>query len=62
MSNEVIQLEIRKFLKKLGINSQQKLNNFVEVNPDLIELNISVNITVNDENLLDFKDKVNLNK
>ena len=62
MSNEVIQLEIKKVLKKLGINSQQKLNNFVEVNPDLIELNISVNITVNDENLLDFKDKVNLNK
>ena len=58
MTAEDTQLEIRKFLKKLGINSQQQLHKFIESNPDLNELNISVNVSVNNEVLLDFKDKV----
>jgi len=62
MTAEDTQLEIRKFLKKLGINSQQQLHKFIEGNPDLNELNISVNVSVNNEVLLDFKDKVKITK
>ncbi|MDC3321849.1 MAG: DUF6494 family protein [Alphaproteobacteria bacterium] len=62
MTAEDTQLEIRKFLKKLGINSQQQLHKFIEGNPDLNELNISVNVSVNNEVLLDFKDKVKVTK
>ena len=62
MTAEDTQLEIRKFLKKLGINSQQQLHKFIEGNPDLNELNISVNVSVNNEVLLDFKDKVKVKK
>lgn len=62
MTEEDTQLEIRKFLKKLGINSQQQLHKFIESNPDLNELNISVNVSVNNEVLLDFKDKVKVTK
>jgi|TARA_B110000259_G_scaffold11855_1_gene12783 hypothetical protein len=62
MTAEDTQLEIRKFLKKLGINSQQQLHKFIESNPDLNELNISVNVSVNNEVLLDFKDKVKVTK
>tara|TARA_B100000787_G_C16177427_1_gene289825 strand:- start:1040 stop:1228 length:189 start_codon:yes stop_codon:yes gene_type:complete len=62
MNHEDTQLEIRKFLKKLGINSQQQLHNFVENHPDLNELNISVNITVNNENLINFKNTVKITK
>ena len=62
MTAEDTQLEIRKFLKKLGINSQQQLHKFIEGNPDLNELNISVNVSVNNEVLLDFKDTVKVTK
>tara|TARA_B110000503_G_scaffold77718_1_gene119707 strand:- start:1823 stop:2011 length:189 start_codon:yes stop_codon:yes gene_type:complete len=62
MTAEDTQLEIRKFLKKLGINSQQQLHKFIESNSDLNELNISVNVSVNNEVLLDFKDKVKVTK
>ena len=62
MTAEDTQLEIRKFLNKLGINSQQQLHKFIEGNQDLNELNISVNVSVNNEVLLDFKDKVKVTK
>ncbi|MDA1284185.1 MAG: DUF6494 family protein [Proteobacteria bacterium] len=62
MTAEDTQLEIRKFLKKLGINSQQQLHKFIENNPDLNELNISVNVSVNNEVLLDFEDRVKITK
>ena len=62
MIQEDTQLEIRKFLKKLGINSQHHLNNFVEKNLDLNELNITVNISVNNESIIEFKDKVKVTR
>ena len=62
MTAEDTQLEIRKFLKKLGINSQHQLHKFIESNPDLNELNISVNISVNNEDLLKLEDKVKVTK
>ena len=32
------QLKVRKFLKRLGISSQQELNQFIENNPDVKEI------------------------
>tara|TARA_B100000767_G_scaffold265832_1_gene282381 strand:- start:2099 stop:2287 length:189 start_codon:yes stop_codon:yes gene_type:complete len=62
MTAEDTQLEIRKFLKKLGINSQNQLHKFMENHPDANELNISVNISVNDEDLFKLEDKVKVTK
>ena len=36
------QLKVRKFLKRLGISSQQELNQFIENNPDVQDLSIKV--------------------
>ena len=49
MTAEDTQLAIRKFLKKLGINSQNQLHKFIDSHPDVNELNVSVKISVNDE-------------
>ena len=62
MTAEDTQLEIRKFLKKLGINSQNQLHKFIDNHPDQNELNISVKISVNDEDLFKYEDKVKVTK
>ena len=62
MINEETQLEIRKFLKRLGINSQQQLNNFIENNQTLDQLKVSVNVSINEKDLFTFEDKVNITK
>ncbi len=62
MTAEDTQLEIRKFLKKLGINSQNQLHKFIDNHPDQNELNISVKISVNDEDLFKLEDKVKVTK
>ena len=62
MNAEDTQLAIRKFLKKLGINSQNQLHKFIDTHPDVNELNVSVKISVNDEDLLSLDDKVKVTK
>ena len=62
MNAEDTQLAIRKFLKKLGINSQNQLHKFIDSHPDVNELNVSVKISVNDEDLLTLDDKVKVTK
>ena len=62
MNAEDTQLAIRKFLNKLGINSQNQLHKFIDNHPDVDELNISVKISVNDEDLLTLDDKVKVTK
>ena len=62
MNAEDTQLAIRKFLKKLGINSQNQLHKFIDTHPDVNELNVSVKISVNDEDLLTLDDKVKVTK
>ncbi|MDA9655981.1 DUF6494 family protein [Alphaproteobacteria bacterium] len=62
MTAEDTQLAIRKFLKKLGINSQNQLHKFIDSHPDVNELNVSVKISVNDEDLLTLDDKVKVTK
>ena len=42
-------LKVRKFLKRLGIRSQQELNQFIENNTDAKELSRKVSIKINDK-------------
>tara|TARA_B100000965_G_scaffold12805_2_gene9712 strand:+ start:1606 stop:1785 length:180 start_codon:yes stop_codon:yes gene_type:complete len=51
-------LEIRKFLKRLGINSQEKLIEFIKNNPDINKFSISVNFEINGNQSFDFKDTI----
>tara|TARA_Y100001936_G_scaffold67722_1_gene66682 strand:- start:798 stop:986 length:189 start_codon:yes stop_codon:yes gene_type:complete len=53
------QLEVRKFLKRLGISSQQELNQFIENNPDVKDLSIKVSFEINSKNVFEFEDKIN---
>ena len=52
-------LEVRKFLKRLGISSQQELNQFIENNPDVKDLSIKVSFEINSKNVFEFEDKIN---
>ena len=52
------QLKVRKFLKRLGINSQQELNQFIENNPDVKDLSIKVSFEINNKNAFEFEDKI----
>ena len=51
-------LEIRKFLKRLGISSQEKLIEFIKNNPDINKLSINVNFEINGNQSFDFKDSI----
>ena len=52
------QLKVRKFLKRLGISSQQELNQFIENNPDEKDLSIKVSFEINNRNVFEFEDKI----
>ena len=52
------QLKVRKFLKRLGISSQQELNSFIENNPDVQVLSIKVSFEINDKNVFEFEDNI----
>ena len=52
------QLKVRKFLKRLGINSQQELNQFIENNPHVQDLSIKVSFEINDKNVFEFEDNI----
>ena len=52
------QLKVRKFLKRLGISSQQELNQFIESNPDVKDLSIKVSFEINNKNVFEFEDKI----
>ena len=52
------QLKVRKFLKRLGISSQQELNSFIENNPNVQELSIKVSFEINDKNVFEFEDNI----
>ena len=53
------QLKVRKFLKRLGISSQQELNQFIVNNPDVKDLSIKVSFEINNKNVFEFEDKIN---
>ena len=52
------QLQVRKFLKRLGINSQDQLLKFIKDNPDSKEIPIKVTFEINDKEYFKFEDKI----
>ena len=60
MINEDNQLEIRKLLKRLGINSQQQLIKYLEDNPDKKDIQVKVNFEIDGNNYFSFEDKLKI--
>tara|TARA_Y100000996_G_C22554509_1_gene655015 strand:+ start:2616 stop:2795 length:180 start_codon:yes stop_codon:yes gene_type:complete len=58
--DEKTQLEVRKFLKRLGINSQEQLHKFIQNNPDLKSIPIKVSFEINGEPNFKFEDKIDI--
>ena len=60
MISEKNQLEIRKFLKRLGIKSQAELEQFIRDNPDQKKLDLNVSIQLNNQEIVKIVDKIDL--
>ena len=54
------QLEIRKLLKRLGINSQQQLIKYLEENPDKKDIQVKVNFEIDGMNYYNFEDRLKI--
>ena len=52
------QLQVRKFLKRLGINSQEKLHKYIEDNPDIKNIPVKVIFEINGEEYFNFEDNI----
>ena len=60
MMNEDTQLEVRKLLKRLGINSQQQLIKYLEDNPSKKDIQVKVNFEIDGSNYYIFEDKLKI--
>ena len=58
--DEKTQLEVRKFLKRLGINSQDKLFQFIQENPNMKSIPIKVSFEINGNQDFTFEDKIKI--
>ena len=58
--DEKTQLEVRKFLKRLGINSQEKLQNFIQENTSIKDIPIKVSFEINGNQDFTFEDKIKI--
>ena len=58
--DEKTQLEVRKFLKRLGINSQEKLFSFIQENPNIKDIPIKVSFEINGKQDFTFEDKLKI--
>ncbi len=58
--DEKTQLEVRKFLKRLGINSQEKLHQFIQDNPDIKDIPIKVSFEIDGKQDFVFEDKLKI--
>jgi hypothetical protein len=56
--DENMQLQVRKFLKRLGINSQEQLHKFIKDNPDMKNIPIKVNFQIDGKDLFSFEDNI----
>jgi hypothetical protein len=52
------QLQVRKFLKRLGINSQDQLLKYIQDNPDSKEIPIKVTFVIDGKEYFKFEDKI----
>jgi len=58
--DEKTQLEVRKFLKRLGINSQDKLFQFIQENPNVKSIPIKVSFEIEGKQDFIFEDKIEI--
>ena len=58
--DEKTQLEDRKFLKRLGINSQEKLHKFIQDNPNIKDIPIKVSFEIDGKQDFIFEDKLKI--
>ena len=58
--DEKTQLEVRKFLKRLGINSQDKLFQFIQENPNVKSIPIKVSCEIEGKQDFTFEDKIEI--
>ena len=56
--DEKTQMEVRKFLKRLGINSQEKLHQFIQNNPSIKDIPIKVSFEIDGKQDFTFEDKI----
>lgn len=60
MMSEDNQLEIRKLLKRLGIDSQQQLIKYLEENPGKKDIQVKVNFEIDGNNYYNFEDRLKI--
>ena len=58
--DEKTQLEVRKFLKRLGINSREKLHQFIQDNPNIKDIPIKVSFEIDGKQEFVFEDKLKI--
>ena len=58
--DEKTQLEVRKLLKRLGINSQEQLHKYISENPDLNNIPIKVSFQIDGKDYYIFEDKLDI--
>ena len=58
--DEKTQLEVRKFLKRLGINSQEQIHKYILKNPDSKNIPIKVSFQIEGKEYYIFEDKIDI--
>tara|TARA_B100000900_G_C20215054_1_gene567471 strand:- start:91 stop:270 length:180 start_codon:yes stop_codon:yes gene_type:complete len=58
--DEKTQLEVRKFLKRLGINSQEQIHKYILENPDSKNIPIKVSFQIEGKEYYIFEDKIDI--
>jgi len=58
--DEKIQLEIRKLLKRLGINSQEHLHKYISENPESKNISVKVSFQIDGKEYYIFEDKLDI--
>ena len=58
--DEKTQLEVRKLLKRLGINSQEQLHKYISENPDNKNIPVKVSFQIDGKEYYIFEDKLDI--
>ena len=58
--DEKTQLEVRKLLKRLGINSQEQLHKYISENPEYKNIPIKVSFHIDGREYYIFEDKLDI--
>ena len=58
--DEKIQLEVRKLLKRLGINSQEQIHKYIQENPSSKNVPVKVSFQIDGKEYYIFEDKLDI--